>query len=249
MTGTVYTVPPIPPDAEQTTYVDAGALSIGIEWRHLDQSELEANYEGEAMDEIQANITAKRLANIKSDLAAALKHVPAVAKVRIRDVGFSPAWQSLRESLKTDWQRYTLARLARYCSTRRIPPERVSDDVINGFRAHLEETQIAKSPDKVIKITLQTWNGMVKRKDRQLPHLTCPRSGRYRTPPLSVYPASFQAEVDAWTARLSHVDLWDEDGPAKPLRETSLRNHRAHIRQFAAALVEAGMAVDDITSL
>ena len=59
MTGTVYTVPPIPPDAEQTTYVDAGALSIGIEWRHLDQSELEANYEGEAMDEIQANITAE----------------------------------------------------------------------------------------------------------------------------------------------------------------------------------------------
>jgi hypothetical protein len=57
MTGTVYTVPPIPPDQEHTTYVDAGALSIGIEWRYLDVSELEANYEGEAMDEIQANIT------------------------------------------------------------------------------------------------------------------------------------------------------------------------------------------------
>ena len=57
MTGTVYTVPPIPPDAEHTTWVEAGALQIGVEWRHLDESELEANYEGEAMDEVQAAIT------------------------------------------------------------------------------------------------------------------------------------------------------------------------------------------------
>ena len=53
MTGTVYTVPPIPPDAEHTTYVDAGAISIGIEYRLLDDAELAANYEGEQMDEIQ----------------------------------------------------------------------------------------------------------------------------------------------------------------------------------------------------
>jgi len=57
MTGTVYTVPPIPPDAEHTTWVDAGALRIGVEWRNLDEAELEANYEGEAMAEVQAAIT------------------------------------------------------------------------------------------------------------------------------------------------------------------------------------------------
>ena len=53
MTGTVYTVPPIPPDAESTTYVDAGAIRIGIECRRLDAAELGRNYEGGAMDEIQ----------------------------------------------------------------------------------------------------------------------------------------------------------------------------------------------------
>ena len=55
MTGTVYTVAPIPPDAERTTYVEAGALRFGIEFRLLDDAELAANYEGEDMDEIQAN--------------------------------------------------------------------------------------------------------------------------------------------------------------------------------------------------
>jgi len=53
MTGTVYTVPPIPPDPEHTTYVDAGAIKLGVEFRLLDEAELEANYEGAAMDEIK----------------------------------------------------------------------------------------------------------------------------------------------------------------------------------------------------
>lgn len=53
MTGTIYTVPPIPPDAEHTTYVDAGAISIGVEFRLLDEAELAANYEGAEMQEIQ----------------------------------------------------------------------------------------------------------------------------------------------------------------------------------------------------
>jgi len=53
MTGTVYTVPPIPPDPEHTTWVDAGVLRFGVEYRLLDDAELAANYQGEAMDEIQ----------------------------------------------------------------------------------------------------------------------------------------------------------------------------------------------------
>jgi len=54
MTGTVYTVAPIPPDPEHTTWVEAGALRIGVEYRVLDDGELEANYEGRDMDEIRA---------------------------------------------------------------------------------------------------------------------------------------------------------------------------------------------------
>lgn len=54
MTGTVYSVAPIPPDPAHTTWVDAGAISIGVEYRHLDDAELEANYQGDQMDEIQA---------------------------------------------------------------------------------------------------------------------------------------------------------------------------------------------------
>lgn len=56
MPGTVYTVAPIPPDPAHTTWVEGGGLRIGVEYRHLDDAELEANYEGDAMVEIQANV-------------------------------------------------------------------------------------------------------------------------------------------------------------------------------------------------
>lgn len=59
MTGTVYTVPPIPPDADHTTYVAAGAIRVGVEYRLLDDAELAANYQGEQMDEIQGALAEK----------------------------------------------------------------------------------------------------------------------------------------------------------------------------------------------
>jgi len=168
----------------------------------------------------QANMSSKRLANIKSDLAAALKHLPAESKVRIRKVGYAPSWKAFMETLETDWQRYTLARLARYCSNRRIPPERMSDAVIEGFRAHLEETQIAKSPDEVIKITLQTWNGFVSRTDVDLPILTKPASRRFITRPLTDYPQSFQDDRDRPTN-----PTYDRSALSVTLPRTCLASH------------------------
>jgi hypothetical protein len=46
-------VAPIPPDPEHTTYLDAGAVSFGVEYRLLDDAELAANYQGADMEEIQ----------------------------------------------------------------------------------------------------------------------------------------------------------------------------------------------------
>jgi hypothetical protein len=56
MAGTVYTVPPIPPDPAHTTYVAAGVLSFGVEYRVLTDADLAANYEGRDLDEVRANV-------------------------------------------------------------------------------------------------------------------------------------------------------------------------------------------------
>jgi len=48
MIGKVYGIPPQPPVAEDTRYVPAGNVTIGIEYRSLDPASLVASYEHDA---------------------------------------------------------------------------------------------------------------------------------------------------------------------------------------------------------
>lgn len=46
--GKTYNMPPQPADEEATTYLDAGAVSIGVEYRVVDPQSLRATYQGNA---------------------------------------------------------------------------------------------------------------------------------------------------------------------------------------------------------
>lgn len=196
----------------------------------------------------QAGLSAKRLANIRSDLKAALTLLPKAPNPH-RHVPLSAEWMALRAQLRVKWEKVQLARLARYCSAEGIPPEAVSDDVIANFGAHLDRTDLAKDPEKVVKITIQTWNGVVARYGLNLPLLTRPRSRAFATRRLCDYTSSLASDLEAYLERLTAVTAFDEDGPRKPLRPHSLRNIRANVRQFAHHAVEAGVPSEHITGL
>lgn len=53
MIGQVYDVQPMAPDPECTTYLDAGGLRIGIEYRELDPEKLADYYEGDDLKEVE----------------------------------------------------------------------------------------------------------------------------------------------------------------------------------------------------
>ncbi|MGI9576569.1 MAG: DUF7700 domain-containing protein [Microthrixaceae bacterium] len=55
MLGQTYDVQPLPPDIEHTVYLDAGPLSIGVEYRVVDPEALSAAYEGDDLAEIEAH--------------------------------------------------------------------------------------------------------------------------------------------------------------------------------------------------
>ena len=198
---------------------------------------------------VQAGMSAKRLANVKSDLAAALRVADAAIPKPRHQIVRTPEWDAFLRSLTPPWRRFCLARLANYCSANSLSPSDVDDQVIAQFRHHLSEASLAKDPDKTWKRTTQTWNRCVKRAGLDLPVLSTPKSDRYRAIPLAQYPVSFQADLEAWIKRLSNPEFWTGEGPAKPLRPVSLRNVRATIRQFASALVARGRPIEEITSL
>jgi hydrogenase maturation factor len=81
-----------------------------------------------AINPIAAGMTAKRLANIRSDFLAAAK-VCGVQPVTGRK-SLSPEWAKMFISLSGRRTHIGLSRLARYASARGIKPGDVNDDVI-----------------------------------------------------------------------------------------------------------------------
>jgi hypothetical protein len=198
---------------------------------------------------VQAGMSAKRLANVKSDLAAALRVAAASTPKPSQKVVRTPEWDTFLGSITPPWERHCLARLANYCSANSLSPSDVDDEVIAQFRHYLSEASLAKDPVKTRKRTTQAWNRCVKRVNLDLVVLSTPKSNRHRTIALAQFPVSFQADLEAWIKRLSNTEFWTGKGPAKPLRPFSLRNVRATIRQFASALVARGRPIEEITSL
>ena len=80
---------------------------------------------------VQANISAKRFANIKADVAFALRHLGLTGSTLRNGKGLGPAWQTLWGAIKNEQTRWKLSRLFRFCSAVGVEPEAVDDNTID----------------------------------------------------------------------------------------------------------------------
>ena len=196
----------------------------------------------------QAGVSDKSLSNVKTNLMKALQttgHLPALHPKCDRSDG----WKAFLMQCTGKPQVHSLSRLVNYCCALSIGPGDLSDQVMSEFQVYLDDRVLGKDPAKLCKQIAQTWNGIVRRQGLPLAQLSYQRGGQYRAPPLTIYPASLQAEIDGYLDKLEHADPFDDDSPSVALRPVTLRNIRAHLRQYLDALVQAGHDPADMTSL
>lgn len=196
----------------------------------------------------QCGVKPKSLSNVKSTLAEALRSAGAMPP-KEPQAKRTPEWQSFLDCATAQHQVWGLSRFVNYCCHRQINPENVTNDVVNEYRTFLDDRLLTKDPLEHCKAMGDTWNHIVKNNDLPLTKLEFERRQRYVARSLTDYPQSLQEEIDAYLKRLSHADIFDEHGPDKPLRPTSLRNIRAHLAQFLDALVSAGAQCEDFSGL
>nr|WP_170541366.1 site-specific integrase [Ruegeria arenilitoris] len=188
------------------------------------------------------------LSTTKSDLASALRAVGVLQDFEGK-FELTPEWDTFLTTVQSTHQVWGLMRFARYCSARSIQPAEVNSDVVQAFQATLDAALLKNEPAKYIQSMIDTWNHVIDKHDLDLPRLDRLSSDRYVARPLTDYPESLQAEIKAYIDRLAQRDLFSEGGPDKPLRETSLRNTEAHLRQMLDALVTSGQRPEKLTSL
>ncbi|OAN77937.1 hypothetical protein A8B81_15000 [Sulfitobacter pontiacus] len=194
----------------------------------------------ETIHPAQAGISAKSLANVKSNLAKALQ----VTRFMPRDLpqaNRSAAWDAFFKHAGAKHQEWGLARFAAYCCSRGIDPQKVNDAVMTAFQSYLDARLLGKNPARLCKEMKQTWNGIVTRNTLSLATLTYAPNPRYRCRPLTDYPVRLQDEIADYLKWRSGADLFDINAPDKPLKPMSLRNTKAHLTQFLDAFVSSGV--------
>jgi integrase len=198
----------------------------------------------------QAGMSAKRFANVKSDLLAGLPHLRIPEGRNPHRAGISPEWQRLWGTLPKGALQWGLSRFVRFCSSEQIPPDHVDDCTAEAFRQALVEESLVKEPDKLCARTVRNWNAAADTVPVWPQKRLTPQCGRQVwVYPLERFPESFQRDVEAWLDQLRGDDPLSDAGPARPLRPSTIRSHRMKIREFASAVVRRDCPIEDINGL
>jgi integrase len=189
---------------------------------------------------LAAGMTAKRLANIRSDFLAATRFCgvqPVTASKSLR-----PEWAKLFERLSGRRARIGLSRFVRYASARGIKPGDVNDDVVAAFIEAVRNGSLHRQPNRLHRQVTLIWNEVAARvPGLGLQSVTV---ASFRGPPeriaWSLLPAAFKQDVESYFSWAGGSDPFDPDARVRPLASGTLRLRHDQIQAALTALADSG---------
>jgi integrase len=179
----------------------------------------------------------KTIANTRSRLKAALLHVAHAPTMPPRGLALSPEWCALYEKLRDARLRNGLSRLVRIASFRGVPPGDVNDAFLQSVLADVSTINWGRNTKPFWRQTATLWNEACATVDGWPQNrLTAPASEPSRHLTLEQLPPSFREDLDAYLAWASASDPLLEDGPKRPLRASTAKQRREHLRLAASTL-------------
>jgi integrase len=203
-----------------------------------------------AINPVAAGMTAKRLANIRSDFLAAVKASGLQPIGSWRKGPLAPAWRQLFSRLSGRRAHLGLSRFARYASARSVNPEAVNDATVTDFIAAVREQSLHRTPNLLHRQVPLIWNEAARDTALGLQLLAVPS---FRGPPKrfdwTLLPPSFQRDVDEYLKWASHSDPFAADSRPRRLARRTLRLRRDQIHAAVSALIDSGLEPAAICSL
>jgi integrase len=200
---------------------------------------------------VQAKVSRKRWANLRSDLAAAFDASGLRPMLRTANAELEGEWSGLFQAVTDPRVRNGLSRFARWASVRRISPAAVNDAAITRFVAELEASSLIRNIGTQHRSVALLWNRLCTLPPaRGLSTVAVPASRLVPTRvPWERLPVSFRAETDAYLAWCAMPDPLDERARARALAPLTLGLRRGHIHSAVTAACGAGIDPDQLTSL
>ncbi len=205
-----------------------------------------------AINPVAVGMTAKTLANVRSDFLAAVRQSdlrPVLASSAKADL--SVAWAALMAQLTAKRHRLGLSRLARYASAAGVAPTEIDDAAIERLIGEVRRGSLHHNPNVLHRNVATIWNEVV----NILPNagLATVTKPSFRGPPKRIAWESlteeFRADVEEYLRWCEVVDLFAEDARPRRLAPRTLKLRRNQIQAAVTALVASGIAPESIKGL
>ena len=198
----------------------------------------------------EMGMSEKRYQNIKSDLYKALQ-VTGCLTLQFNQEPRLAEWEHLYQQLPTKRLKSGLSSFIRFCSDRKVLPDRVKDQTSQDFVRYLEEEGVRNKPKEVHRGTCKLWNEVA----TSIPGwpsglLTLPN---YRAKEWQLqwaeFTPEFQQDVEQYLKWLAGDNLLADHYPMNVCKPGTIRLRRDQIRGLASALIKGGYEPDNLQSL
>jgi integrase len=195
-------------------------------------------------------VTAKTVANHKSNVAAALRWFGKEHHVSPRGVALSADWTTLRDGIDDRGRRARLYGLMRYCSGRGQGPNAVDDSVLGDYLRYRAETTSLTASTAAHRSIARAWN---KCADGS-PDGSCQRLNE---PPIKAkevasweeFPEGLRRDIDSYLAGLSKIRRGLDGKRSRPCSPKTIKTRRAELVAVARMAVKIGTPIESLQSL
>jgi integrase len=193
-------------------------------------------------------VTAKTVANHKSNLRAALRWFRREEDLPQHGLRIKPEWLRFGDRLEKRI-RHRLYSLVRYCSARGIGPTSVDDTIFNEYWRYRTATTARATDNTARRFMVRAWNACAATSHgRSLRSLTEPPV-KVTAPAWDAFPERLRADLDDYFAGLAQVHRTLKGKRMQPCSPATLATRRAELVAMARMAVRLGVPIERLTCL
>src|SRR6516164_6742624 len=191
-------------------------------------------------------VTAKTVANHKSNLRAALRWFRREEDLPQHGLRIKPEWLRFGDRLEKRI-RHRLYSLVRYCSARGIGPTSVDDTIFNEYWRDRTATTARATDNTARRFMVRAWNACAATSHgRSLRSLTEPPV-KVTAPAWDAFPERLRADLDDYFAGLAQVHRTLKGKRMQPCSPATLATRRAELVAMARMSVRLGVPIERLT--
>jgi integrase len=205
----------------------------------------------DVMVPIQAKVSRKRWANLRSDLAAAISASGLRQMIKASGSEMSDSWSMLFSKARAPYLQHGLSRFARWSSERQIGPCDVTDAVVDRFIADLECGSLVRKIGELRQTVVRSWNALRKIVPQEGLSALEVRRRPIGPPrfPWAQLPKAFRVDVERYLEWASMPDPLDDAARTRALAPRTVKLQRDHIHSAVTAAIDAGINSDAVVKL